>query len=69
MKEMMSQIYRVSLILHKTPKETMTMSRDEMESLWEEHVDMNMEMTTGKRRPKLYEYEREALDKLKERFK
>ena len=40
-----------------------------MESLWEEHVDMNMEMTTGKRRPKLYEYEREALDKLKERFK
>jgi len=64
----MAQVNRVALILHKTPKEIMTMSRDEMEGLWEEYVEMTMEMTMGKRRPKLYEYEREALNNLKERF-
>jgi len=66
---MITQVNRIALILHKLPKETMTMSRDEMESLWDEYVDLTMETTTGKRKPKLYEYEREALDKMKERFK
>jgi hypothetical protein len=44
------------------------MSREEMEGLWEEHIEMTTEMTTGKRKPRLYEYERRAIDKLKENF-
>jgi hypothetical protein len=63
---MMSQIYRTALILHTTPKEIMQMSRDDMDGIWNEQADMSMEMTTGRKKPKLYEYEREALNRLRE---
>jgi hypothetical protein len=68
LKEITTQVHRTALILHKMPKEVMALSRDEMEDLWTEYLDMTMEMTVGRKRPKLYEYEREALNNLKERF-
>jgi len=64
----MAQIHRTALILHQMPKEIMTLSRNEINNIWSEHIDMTMEQTMGKKRPKLYEYERQALNKLKEQF-
>ena len=55
-------------MLHKLPREILTMTIREIEGIWTEWTDMNQEMMTGKPKPKLFEYEREALRNLKERF-
>jgi len=63
----MSRVYRIALILHTTPKEAMSLTAADFDGIWQEYIDMRTEEATGKRRPKLYEYEREALRNLRER--